>query len=107
MHAKMSTAMLGEKVSARAEFDLANVDWELDRQGAHYMNYTRFINSFFTLADRFTMDCEGASYAGFLDALHNALIEKGADGKLHWRDDDSLLVQIQKRPLDSVKVSAG
>lgn len=50
-------------------------DWECDSQGYKHLNYQRFTQCWFVMADRFTHTIDAREYAEFLEKVHRMMEE--------------------------------
>merc|ERR1711965_102917 len=76
-----------EEVPAKLK-QVALDDWNHDTGEHDYLNYQRFMNCWFQLADQFTESIDRTEYIKFLDALVNRLLVRDPrTGKWAWKNN--------------------
>eukprot|EP00945_MAST-04E_sp_MAST-4E-sp1_P001068 g1068.t1 len=95
------------KVEMHSALQIANMEWDFDRQGTDFLNFDRLILSFFQLADIWTDDISKESYLKFLDDVYNSIFtekERAAGSLLlaNGEQGDKARNTITVRALDSI-----
>jgi hypothetical protein len=95
------------KVEMHSALQIANMEWDFDRQGTDFLNFDRLILSFFQLADIWTDDISKESYLKFLDDVYNSIFteKERAAGRLllaNGEQGDKARNTITVRALDSI-----
>lgn len=70
--------------------DTAEADWLVDAQGHDHLDYGRFTQSWFQLADLWTEGISADQYASFLEDVILCIAELGPDGKLRLRNESDI-----------------
>lgn len=100
MHGKLTCALLGRSLGdSNTRYALGLHDWDSDRKGHTTVNYDRFLDCYFTLADRFTSEISGTQSAMFLDRLLSHILMVGIGGRVKFKSDEQVLQLSDVDPL--------
>eukprot|EP01043_Picozoa_sp_COSAG02_P032213 COSAG02_NODE_2144_length_9681_cov_209.373304_8_plen_675_part_00 len=103
---KLVQRCLLDDFDASCAEETAEADWQVDSAGHDHLDYARFTQSWFQLADLWTEGISADQYARFLEGVIECIAIVGPDGKLRLRNENEIrtLTALAREAKDSAKV---